>query len=134
MFIDKARSEEGVLAFVRRYGPLTYEGLRGSGDVVEDIIDQANEMASGRVYARPLSKLNVSIVTDDGVRRLKVSPACLLDALWLQFAQANPKSRRCLNPGCGRPFLFGAAVGKRSDAQFCSDECRVRYHSLKRSR
>jgi hypothetical protein len=34
-------------------------------------------------------KLNASIVTDHNAMRLKVSPACLLDALWLQLAQAQ---------------------------------------------
>jgi hypothetical protein len=130
-FINTATSEAGVLAFVEKFGPLTHDGLRGRGDVVLDVIDQARAMTGGPGTAL-VKKLNASITVErDGVR-LKLWPACLLDALWLQLAQANTRSREC--PQCRKPFLIGAAVKRRKDARFCKDECRIKFNSLERSR
>jgi len=33
-----------------------------------------------------------------------------------------------------RSFLIGFAVGRRKDARFCKDECRIKFNSLERSR
>jgi hypothetical protein len=56
----------------------------------------------------------------------------LLDAIWLQYAQTNTRAREC--PQCGQRFLSGVGTGRRAKADYCSDECRVKYNSLKRSR
>lgn len=128
-FIETAKSEKGVLEFVEKFGPLTNQGLRGKGDIVLDMVDQAKAMM--RPGSMHLNKLSASIVQDHNEMRLKVSPACLLDALWLQLAQANIRSRECRY--CHEPFLAGVAVGRRRDAKFCSDECRIAFNSLKRS-
>ncbi len=129
-FIDMSRSDEGVLKFVETYGPLTHDGLRRNGDIVPAMINQAEEMfevVRGRIVGMPLNKLNVSIVTGhSGEIRLKVTPACLLDALWLQLAQAQSgpnktKLRFCAQ--CDKPL----DADKRADAKFCSDKCRVNY-------
>src|SRR5262249_28653718 len=130
-FINMATSETGVLTFVEKFGPLTNDGHRDKGDVVPEIIDQAQAMVQPGL-ARPLNKLNVMIIANANEMRLKISPSCLIDALWLQLAQANTRSRQC--PQCHRPFLIGVAVGRRKDAQFCSDECRIKFNSLARSR
>jgi hypothetical protein len=87
------------------------------------------------MVAIPLNKLNVTILANHkGEMRLKVSPACLLDALWLQLAQAKSVTtfRDCLE--CGKSFAVGKGTNRRADAKFCSDECRVKYNSLQRSR
>jgi len=128
-FIKVARSEDGVLEFVKRFGPLTFGGLRKDGEKVPPIIDAVKEMLEvqrRRTTAIPLQPLNVMIITDDEQRlRLKVSPKCLLDALWLQLAQASSSAtfRECRN--CREPFVAGPKGNRRGDAKFCSDECRV---------
>ena len=130
-FINTATSETGVLEFIKNFGPLTHDGLGGKGDVVPNIIDQARAMAGGPGTAL-VKKLNASITVErDGVR-LKLWPACLLDALWLQLAQANAISKQC--PQCRKPFRIGVAVNRRKDARFCSDDCRIKFNSLERSR
>jgi hypothetical protein len=129
-FIDMATSEKGVLEFINKFGPLSIQGLRGKGDVVPAIMDQAQAMI--RPGTMQLNKLNASIMQDRNEMRLKVSPVCLLDALWLQLAQANTRSQECRQ--CHKAFLVGVAVGRRRDARFCSDECRIEFNSLKRSR
>jgi hypothetical protein len=137
-FIRRAKSENGVLEFVNNFGPLTHDGLRKDGEVVQGIIDAAKEMSGvlhGRIIATPLNPLNVSIITDDKRRmRLKVSPRCLLDALWLQLAQASASAslRECWN--CSEPFVAGPKGNRRGDAKFCSDKCRIEFNSLQRSR
>jgi hypothetical protein len=137
-FIKAAQSEEGLLEFVKKFGPLTHAGLRKGGEDVPTIIDAAKEMSEvlrRRTTAIPLEPLNVMIVTDDeGRLRLKVSPKCLLDALWLQLAQASGSAtfRECRN--CGDPFVAGVEGNRRGDAKFCSDQCRVKHNSLQRSR
>jgi hypothetical protein len=136
-FINKAKSENGVLEFVERFGPLTHDGLHRNGDVVPAVIEQAENMSQalrGQIIAMPLHSLNASIVTDNGRMRLKVRPACLLDALWLQLAQAKSVTnfRECLH--CHGSFIAGGGADRRADAKFCSDECRIEFNSRKRSR
>jgi hypothetical protein len=129
-FTKMGASEAGVLKFIETYGPLTTGGLRGEGEIVLDVMDQAEAM--GRYGTRGLDRLTVSIVVDDGGMRLKVQPSCLLDALWLQLAQTNTRSRVCQQ--CRKPFPIGVAVRRRRDAKFCSDQCRIKFNSLERSR
>jgi hypothetical protein len=138
LFVRRAKSEEGVLEFVKNFGPLTHDGLRKGGEVVQDIIDAAEEMSGvlrGHIIATTLSPLKVSIITDDERRlRLKISPQCLLDALWLQLAQVSGSAsfRECWN--CSEPFVAGVKGNRRGDAKFCSDKCRIEFNSLQRSR
>ena len=129
-FIEMARSEAGVLKFVEKFGPLTHDGLRGKGEVVPEIMDQVEAMV--RYGTRGLGKFKAWIEIDHEGMRLKVRPSCLLDALWLLLAQTNTRSRVCQQ--CRKPFPIGVAVGRRKDAKFCSDECRIKFNSLERSR
>jgi hypothetical protein len=50
-----------------------------------------------RIGCRPLSK--------SGEPRLRFRPAFLLDAIWLQYGQANTRSRECRR--CGNRLLSG---------------------------
>jgi hypothetical protein len=127
---SRIRTPEDAFKFVETHGSLTLSGLRGKGDIVEELINETRDMRS-RV-SKPLGKLNVMVLNTGGETGLRVRPACLLDALWLQYAQANTPSREC--PQCHERFLVGAAAGRRADAEYCSKECRVKYNSLKRSR
>jgi hypothetical protein len=124
------KTPEDALKFVTTYGPLTQDGLKGKGDIVENLIEEARDMRS-RV-SKSLGKLNVTVLDASGETQLRVRPACLLDAIWLQYAQANTRSREC--PQCDEGFLVGAVAGRRADAKFCSPECRKKFNSLERSR
>ena len=119
----KIKTEKDVLNFIQRFGPLTT--LREKGDVVPAVIDEAKEMSktiAGEVVARQLNKLNVKIVSG---LQLKISPACLLDAIWLQLVQGRDELRMCEN--CSKVFS-----GKRKDARFCSDHCRTEWNNRQR--
>jgi hypothetical protein len=130
LFIRMARTEAGVLEFIEKFGPLTHAGLGSMGEIVPDIVDEAEAMV--RYGTRGLGKFKAWIEIDREGMRLKVKPTSLLDALWLMLAQTNTQSRVCLQ--CRKPFSIGVAVGKRKDAKFCSDECRIKFNSLQRSR
>src|SRR5262249_8921357 len=38
------QTEDAVVEFIKRWGPLTDAGLRGKGDIVPQVLDQACEM------------------------------------------------------------------------------------------
>jgi hypothetical protein len=134
-FVREAKDETGLLAFMNKFGPLTNDGLRKGREVAWEIIEEAKSMP-GTVGAQ-LNPLRAAIVRANGRVRLKVSPACLLDALWLQFAEAQSKGvafRQCENKKCGKTFVAGVKGNRRGDAKFCSDKCRIEFNSLQRSR
>ena len=143
IFVKIPRTPEGVLEFIRKFGPLTRSV---NGDWVPTVLDVADSMQkelhglSPRLGGRatiPLTNLHAWLANDratDGIT-LKIAPATLLDALWLQLAQnlsRGVKVRQCRH--CNEWFRAGAGTGRRVDAKFCSDEHRKRYNSLERSR
>ena len=143
IFVKIPRTPEGVLGFIRKFGPLAPSV---EGDSVPVVLDVANEMQkrlhglSPRLGGRagiPLTNLHAWLTNDraTGGITLKIAPATLLDALWLQLAQnlsSGVKVRQCRH--CNEWFRAGPKTGRRVDAEFCSDEHRKRYNSLERSR
>jgi hypothetical protein len=85
----------------------------------------------------PSSSLNARVAWDHATKSLKweLRPTSLLDALWLQLAQSltsGAQFRQCEH--CGEFFVAGRGTGRRVDAKFCSEEHKIAFHSLKRSR
>jgi hypothetical protein len=79
--------------------------------------------------------VRLTLDPDAKTPRLRVTPRCLLDALWVQLGQAlsgGGAFRQCQH--CGQLFEAGGATGLRADAKFCSKEHKIAFHSLKRSR
>jgi hypothetical protein len=147
IFAKISRTSKGVLDFISNYGPFTDAGIAGGrGDMVPTIIAQADEMtkrlnllsADSRLGSDiPITSLRGFLVTDraTGGVALKIVPATLRDALWLQLAEAlsnGTKMRKCRH--CDDWFSAGAGTDRRADAEFCSDEHRKRFNSLNRSR
>jgi hypothetical protein len=153
IFANEATTPNGVLDFVRRFGSLTWAGWSATeGEPVPYAISDADHMrqvlrywATSRAQpdepfvpqtGRPVS-LDAMVVWDPIVKTLKweLRPKTLLDGLWLQLGQAltaNVQIRQCER--CGNFFEAGRGTGRRLDAKFCSDEHRVAFNSLKRSR
>jgi hypothetical protein len=153
IFANLATKPEGVLDFVQRYGPLTYGGWDSKmGDQVGLAMSNASHMRQVLRYwsgERNLpnwpfvpqtgssSSLNAMVVWDPAAKALKweFRPNTLLDALWLQLGQAltaGAQIRQC--ELCGDWFEAGRGTGRRLDAKFCSDQHRIAFNSLKRSR
>jgi hypothetical protein len=154
IFANVATTPQGVLDFVQRYGPLTHQGWSAAhGDPVNVIMFNADHMRQvlrswagekrppnlpiGPLQTPPSSSLDAMIVWDHVAKSLKweLRPKTFLDALWLQLGQAltaGAQIRQCEH--CGDWFEAGRGTGRRLDAKFCSDEHRIAFNSLKRSR
>ena len=105
MFVDRCRSEKGVVDFVNKFGLLTASpgalistrvlglpaSMDASGDSIRVVIQQAKWMAKWLKDSKrpqiPLTSLEAFLVTDSGEVRLKLSPSRLIDGIWLQAAQ-----------------------------------------------
>jgi hypothetical protein len=151
-FAKTAKSPEGVLEFIEKFGPLTERGLEPTqGDDVSYVIEHANSMhallslhATGNKkdlvsqigpIGIQLSRIDVALVGDriNESLKLHLGVRSLLGALWLQFGQALSSGARLrLCQQCGDLFETGPGTGRRLDAKFCSDEHRVAFNSLKR--
>jgi hypothetical protein len=132
----KLRSQEDVVKFIRTFGPLTEEGLQGGkGDDLFKMLRQAENMTADNLHVGiVLTNLAARLVVERNGLHLRVEPSNLLEALWLQFAQARSKglANRCKQ--CGALFATGPDAKRRRGAEFCSLECKTKYHSKIRSR
>ena len=139
-----------MLDFVQKYGPLTIYG-NDQGDRVGEVIRRAEIMRdtlkwmaahpqrrmSHETFFGPGISLHACLEWDRRSRspQWRFRPTALIDGLWLQFAQAVTRGvqmRTCLH--CGDLFEAGLGTGRRLDAKFCSDEHRIAFNSLKRSK
>src|SRR5262249_35607027 len=137
----RIKSEEDVIKFVRAYGPLTHDGLSGKGDTIHIIQGRAEGIAAGRLppaglggFEFVMCDLHATLAADHVGIHLKTESSNLLDALWLQFAEAVSLglANRCKQ--CKELFATGPDAKRRKGAEFCSVECKIKFHSLKRSR
>jgi hypothetical protein len=100
-------------------------------------IDFRRPLVVNRYDTGPSIRLEAKVVCDPVTRALKwqLRPNSLLDALGLQLGQkltGGAQLRQCEH--CGDWFEAGQGTGRRLDAKFWSDEHRILYNSLKRSR
>jgi hypothetical protein len=135
----KIETPDELLAFITKYGKLTAEK---KGDEIPYLLDQVRQMKE--CLRRPISKIRPTIpmtnlrawlATEKGRVFVKYGPRQLLDALWLQLGHSlagGDKWQQC--KGCGELFSVGGTSGKRLVAKFHSDECRIKFNSLERSR
>ena len=149
----KLSTADDVLHFIRRFGALTKAGQHTEqGELVKGVLAHARGMrelldyqTAGREHkaelvatqTNPISELEVTLDFDptSGALTMRYTPSSLLDAIWLQavqMLQGGAVVRQCRH--CGDPFEAGAYTGRRLDAKFCSDEHKIAFHSLKRSR
>ena len=132
----KVQSQNDAAKFIRTFGPLTARGWQdGEGDSLLLAMSQAHNMKASHLHVGfVVSSLDAKLVADHNGIRLRVEPPDLLSALWLQFADAAAKglANRCKQ--CGALFATGPDAGRRRGAEFCSIECKSKFHSLVRSR
>jgi hypothetical protein len=152
-FAQTANTPDGVLDFVTRFGPLTPDGWSANGgDYVNLVISNADRMrqilrsavaAQSRTDKPPtpihlgtLISLDAMVVWDPATNAPKweLRPKTLLDALWLQLGQKLTGGAQWRECNCGKWFEVGRGTGRRADAIFCSEEHKIAFHSLKRSK
>ena len=152
IFATTATTPEGLLRFVQSYGPLTILG-NDQGDLVPDIIRRAQIMRdtlkflSDQSEQRRLREIGANLHLSFFLQawidfnpitnslQWQFRAASLLDGLWLQLGQAVTRGvhiRACAH--CADLFEAGLGTGRRLDAKFCSDEHRIAFNSLKRSK
>jgi hypothetical protein len=138
--IENAR---GVLDFVTKFGPLTFEGLGEAGQDVAAALKGARSMAgllraageSETPTQLPLHRRSVLLTLQISGGKATMLPRTLLDAIWLQLAEvlsSGAQIRRCKQ--CKAWFAAGAGLGRSGKSTFCSDEHRILHNSLKRTR
>jgi hypothetical protein len=151
-------SSEDLLTFVKRFGPLTHEGIDGRGDNVEHVLPHARQMKllieacrRGRrqdiavilgpkgvpLADAPIGDVRVEPIFDPatGTLKLRFVPKNLLNAIWFKLGEwlgGEPNLADC--PHCGKTFERGGATGVRKDARYCSEAHRIAFNSKKRSR
>ena len=106
---------------------------RWSGGRFEYKLPKSGGKVSGGIPLK--GKLTASLAPDPvtGVWQLRLQPPSLLDAIWLQFGQAitsNADLKSC--DQCGKWFEAGAGSGRRADARFCSNKCRIEFNNQRR--
>jgi hypothetical protein len=136
----KVKTPGQLLAFITEYGPLTYgRNAWKGGDEIPLLLDEAASMGAcfksrGR-HSKMTADLTATLSIKKGDVSVYITPVRLLDALWLQLGQALAECsewKKCLH--CGDEFPVGGTSGRRIDAKFCTDECRIKFNSLERSR
>jgi hypothetical protein len=150
----KVANPDGVLGFIERFGPLTPAGLDIEiGEDVPLVIQNAEIMhewldacriereaelprmigPEGILLGRIDTVLTVDPITQKP--RIRLTVDSLRTALWLQLGQALSKGatvQQCRH--CGSLFETGPGTARRLDAKFCSDQHRIAFNSLKRSK
>jgi hypothetical protein len=147
-FMD-LRTNDGVLRFFNRYGPLTLSGFE-IGEEVESVLDWAarfrslhevakwnpKQRAAFRAGTMKFGRLDVLLTIDNsGKTQLQIRPSDLLSLMLLQLAQAvtgERAIRECEH--CGKWFQAGPKTGRRLDSKFCSKEHQRLFNNLRRSR
>jgi hypothetical protein len=148
-----AATPERVLDFVQNFGPLTWDGrdpkkgepvhyATRDADHMQQVLRywESNHTKSSMPFVPQTGRivsLDARLVGDPVTKSPKweLRPQTLLDALWMQLGEAltaGALMRRCEH--CGDWFELGHGSGRRQDAKFCSDEHRIAFNSLKRSR
>jgi hypothetical protein len=131
----QVRTPEELLNFVAEFGLLT------ARNEIPQLLDAAKEMRaalkSRRFPTWQTADLQARVLNDraKGTVSIKYSPTRLIDALWLQLAQAlsgGAQIRECKH--CGEWFPVGGKDGRRIVSQFCKDDHRIEYNSLERTR
>jgi hypothetical protein len=141
------QTADGVLNFVKKFGPLTRQGTDSAeGEEVAAVIEAAQTISRmllanerkqipSNLSSRPRTvHLNVRILDPASDKHpFTLVPETLLDAIWLQLADAlsvDAEIHRCLQ--CGMWFPAGRGFGRRQDAKFCSAEHQILFNNQKR--
>ncbi len=152
IFARLGTTDEELLDFVNRYGPLTESGNEDCGEEVVFALSAASAMRdilSCSVAERAAyflwvedkglawSRIDVGLAFNPVTNKLqfRFTPPSLLNALWLelgQFLTSDASIRNCLH--CGGWFEAGPGTGRREDAKFCSDAHRIAFNSRKRNK
>ena len=110
-----------------------WKQARDSGDFGA-IVDLFDSHDTGLDFTKG-PRLNARLVEQTlGSPSLHIVPVNLMEALWLQFAQAvsaNTQLRRCV--WCSTWFVFGTGTGRRKSGHYCTERCRKAHYRARKS-
>jgi hypothetical protein len=152
VFASLGITDEGLLGFVNRFGPLTEFGNddtgeevlfgRGHAESMRDLLscpaeERGSYLSRFGEAGTSWSRLDVALAFNPvtGKPQFRFKPPALCNALWLEFGYAlasDASLRNCLH--CGGWFEAGPGTGRREDAKFCSDAHRIAFNSRKRTK
>ena len=149
VFAGLARTKEGVLDFIQRFGPLTPAGnVIGEDIQIGVITGQMINLFLGSSPQHRVALLNdgggitcgnaaVSLAVNQvtGRPQLKFKVNSLMNALMLEFGQylaSGEDVRQCAF--CGEWFDAGPSAKRRRGTKFCSDDHRIAFNSQKRTK
>ena len=142
-FAATPKTHSGIQAFAAKYGRLggiswlhepvfhwyrQIDDLARAVDTWEECVEEGDLTPLARVFnVYDLGQVTLKFgAARFGERpRLRLEPASLLDAMWIQFGQmadGDAQLKRC--DWCPTWFATGSSTGRRSTARFCSDTCR----------
>lgn len=149
----RVKDSRTALEFVNHFAPLTSDGFRPKGERVSTILGHARKLRRYLdVYSQkhpkllleliglpgePLGTLDLALKPNFRAKRMEMwsVPKDLITLIWIQFGTAVTGGVRITAcEHCSSLFESGPGTGRRLDAQFCSDEHRIAFNSLKRSR
>lgn len=151
LFANLGKNPEGLMDFVRQFGPMTEDGNRegedaliglGHGQSMGELLQRYAESpadcisrfsGNGLAWSRIDVWLALNPMT--GRPQFRYRPPTLINALWFELGQvltSDAQLRHCAH--CGAWFEAGPGVGRRADAKFCSDDHRIAFNSLKRTK
>jgi hypothetical protein len=116
---------ENILEWARLFREVMLQAPRGWNSVQPQVVEA--------LYYQLLWDDLGTVQTIDHVRPV-VIPNCLLYFMWFTLVESifdGMKFETCRN--CDKLFKKGPGMGRRADAQFCSNKCKVRRLSLDRS-
>jgi hypothetical protein len=152
IFATLGSTEEELVEFINRFGPLTQYGNEKCGEellhglsaasVMRDLLfcsvsERATYFSKFGKEGVAWSRIDVALTFNPMTNKsqFRLTPPNLVNALWLELGQAlssDASIRNCLH--CGGWFEAGPGTGRREDAKFCSDPHRIAFNSRKRSK
>ena len=143
---DTKQTPNGYLDFANRFGLLNhsaepepldvwYIAIGSMAVVVENWHEGEWDALEDAYRHHDFAQVSVHLDREPNALRptLHVSPASLIDALWIQLAEAlssDLKIRKCLR--CFKPFPFGTGTARRNTAIYCSPKCQKSHAYAKR--
>jgi hypothetical protein len=131
LFLDLLQTNvplgERVLAFAKKYGPLTRlgqpEALQGWRTLIRNL-DYLLRVRSD--VDQPIATLHLYLRRDRRGPTMVFAPLTMADALMVECAAISEPVKWCRE--CGIPF-----TGKKASAQFCSPTCKDNFHNRRKA-
>lgn len=143
VLFSRLKTDDDVLSFVEKHGPLTREGLQmRQGEYVTSILQSAALMRTVMLGDKMLKNLDpvllgkceIYLVSESNKPpRVEWDVTSLQVALWLRLSERLLGGTSFVDcKHCGQPFERGPGTGRRKDQEFCGIPCRTKHNNENR--